>query len=330
MHLSTFNSDAPPGAARVEVSTRLLVVTFALVVMILVTLEVGTRFGFLRISTVETRIASEHGEALRLRHDPARPSVLLVGNSLLLDGVDMEELRRLLPADLRVARFAVEATWFLDWKYGLRRLFAEGARPDFVVLMLGPTNVTATAIRGDYSAYYLFNVSDIPALGRELGLSHTEESSLYLARYSLFWAGRNNIRSFITRKIFADYAESLHSLAASKPRAVSGADAERLSAQKLAQVSETASSYGAQFVFVVPPGFDGAGERDVTEGARKAGVTVVVPVHSGDWPMAWFRDGYHLNSHGTSLFTIQLADQLTRVFNSGRPHVQSGTEARPN
>jgi hypothetical protein len=305
---------SPARAGAAGVSRQLLLGALLVFVLTPALLEGGTRFGFLRISTIERRIASEHTAALGLRHDPVQRSVLLVGNSLLLDDVDLEQLRRLLPKQLRVSRFAIEATWFLDWQYGLRRLFSDGARPDVVVLMLDSTNVVATAIRGDYSAYYLFNTADIPLLGRELGLTRTAQSSLLVARYSMFWAGRNNIRAFITRRVFADYAESLHNLAAPKPHLLSGPGAAQVSAQRLHEAAETVRSFGAQFVFIVPPGFNQAGERDLLQGARAAGVTTVVPVPGGTWPASRFRDGYHLSAEAAPLFTTQLAERLAPLL----------------
>ena len=111
----------PAGAGAAGVSRQLLLGALLVFVLTPALLEGGTRFGFLRISTIERRIASEHTAALGLRHEPAQRSVLLVGNSLLLDDVDLEQLQRLMLKQLRVSRFAIEATWFLDWQYGLRR-----------------------------------------------------------------------------------------------------------------------------------------------------------------------------------------------------------------
>ena len=147
-----------------------------------------------------------------------------------------------------------------------------------------------TAIRGDYSACSLFNASNIPSVARELGLTRTAESGLYFARYSLFWAGRSNIRNFVSRRVFADYAESLHSLAVRKPRTVMGAGAVRMGAQRLMEVAQTARGYGARVVLVMPPGFDVTGEHDLVQSATEAGITTVIPLPSGALPVTSFTD----------------------------------------
>ncbi|MFZ0593470.1 MAG: hypothetical protein WAM39_23635 [Bryobacteraceae bacterium] len=318
MRSSISNSDAGAEAAvhpRTErrVSGRLIFGTITLGLVALGAIEAATRIGFSRISAIESRTAFEHAEALSIRHESAHTSVLLLGNSLLLEDVDMSALRKSLPSRLRVTRFTIESTHFLDWEYGLRRLFADGSRPDLVMLLLGPTHVIATDIRGDYSAFYLFNTSDIMTLSSELHLSRTQISSLYLARYSLFWAGRNNLRNFVLGRAMPAYAGFLHGLAIGGPKPVPDNVATELSRQRLAAARETARAYGAKFVFAIPPGFFASAEQAVIAGANEAGVTVLDPVPNGAWPATLFRDGFHLNRQGAALFTPKLGAALATL-----------------
>ena len=52
--------------------------------------------------------------------------------------------------------YFVLATEYYDWLFGLKRLFAEGVRPRFVVLGLSPNQLASPRFHGDYSAQYLF------------------------------------------------------------------------------------------------------------------------------------------------------------------------------
>ena len=79
------------------VSARLWVLALAVLALTPAILEGVTRFAFSRISALESRVATEHSAALQVRQTSVHPSVLFVGNSLLLDDVDFPELRRLLP-----------------------------------------------------------------------------------------------------------------------------------------------------------------------------------------------------------------------------------------
>lgn len=304
----------------------MLSATLVWLAVILIAIEGATRIGFSHISNIESRIAAEHAEALAMRQSQARPSVLLLGNSLLLDDVNMDSLRALIPKNFQLVRFPVESTYFLDWKYGMRRLFADGARPDVIVLVLGPTHIVANGIRGDYSAFYLFNTADIPAIGHEIHLSRTDIASLYTARYSLFWAGRSNLRNFVLGKTMPGYANFLHHVSSRGAQSVPSGIAERLSRERLADAAATARRYRSRFVLVMPPGFFAAAEGDVVRGAEEAKVQTLVPAHNGTWPARLFRDGFHLNADGAARFTDKLAAELGPLLQNG---LHEGSTAGP-
>src|SRR5271168_369303 len=103
----------------------------AIFVLLLCAFEAATRVGFTRVSAIESRTYTEYRGALAVR---GSKSVLLLGNSLLLEGVDLDRLRALLQPEMTPRRFVIEQTNFPDWYYGIRRLLAEGSRPDRIVL----------------------------------------------------------------------------------------------------------------------------------------------------------------------------------------------------
>src|SRR5690349_5994808 len=124
-------------------------------------IEAGTRFLLARLSRIEHRVMNEHASAVQLQPTSSSP-ILLVGDSLLLMDVDMNALIRTAPPGLHFQRFSIEQTFYLDWLFGLRRIFSEGVRPTAVILCMAPNSFVSTASRGDYTAYHLLGLRDIP------------------------------------------------------------------------------------------------------------------------------------------------------------------------
>ena len=55
---------------------------------------------------------------------------------------------RSLHPEFAVTRFVVEDTNYLDWYYGLRRLFREGARPKVVILVINARQLMSPNVHG--------------------------------------------------------------------------------------------------------------------------------------------------------------------------------------
>ena len=287
----------------------------ALLTASIIALEAGTRLAFSHISHIEQRIATEHANALAIRPEAGSKSVLLVGNSLLLLGVDPALLARELPSSVRAHRFVIENTQLLDWKFGLRRLLADGSRPDVIAVCVGETNMLPTAIRGEYSAYYLFRTSDIPEIADTLGYDNTRRSSLYFARYSLFFAGRSALRNFVLNRVDPAYGDLLHTLGGGAAVHVAPQLVEAAAEERLGEMRREAAKYGARLVLIVPPGFARNYELPVARGAARANVPVIAPVTQGGWGNEMYSDGFHLNDGGAREFTRLLAPQLAAVAN---------------
>src|SRR5207237_7021474 len=137
----------------------------------------------------EYRLAREIG----CDRDAGRTHVLVVGNSLLDEGVQFDRVREGLREDCDARRLVVEQTCYFDWYYGLKRLFREGARPDVVVVALSPSQWVRPDSRGDYTAQYLWSLADIAEASRDLGLNATQSTDLFAARISKFWGARAEI-----------------------------------------------------------------------------------------------------------------------------------------
>jgi hypothetical protein len=273
-------------------------------------IEALTRFGFAHVSRIEARIATDHAAVVAMRKRNS-PSVLLLGNSLLLEDIDYARLRDSLNGRAYAVRFPIEETEYLDWFYGLRRFFNEGSRPNMVVLCLSVEHLISSRIRGDYSVYYLFRFWDIPQIRRDIDYDLTKTSGLALSRFSLFYAGRNNLRNFVLFRTAPAYTELLQRIAARPAHVRSDQEIERIAEGRLTALRALCSSYGAQFAFLLPPGF-GQEEPPLVRAGARSRTDVMVPVHLNALSHDKFRDGFHLNASGAQILT----DKVSALLNS--------------
>jgi hypothetical protein len=273
-----------------------------------IAMEVLTRFGFAHVSRIEARIANDHAAVLAIRKSD-KPSVLLIGNSLLLEDIDYARLRDSLHGHAYAVRFPIEETEYLDWFYGLRRFFDEGARPDMVVLCINAEHLISSRIRGDYSVYYLFRFWDIPQIRRDTGYDLTKASGLALSRFSLFFAAHNNLRNFVLSRTAPAYTEMLRRIATPQAQPPPDQEIERIAEPHLTAMRTLCSSHDAQFVFLLPPGF-GPGETPLVRAGTRSRTDLIVPVHLNTLGRDKFKDGFHLNASGAQTFTDKVSALL--------------------
>lgn len=291
----------------------------ACLVLLCLSLEAATRIGFRRISRIESRIASQYTAAFTLRRTPGKETILFLGNSLPLEGINVPLLRTALGNGTICVPFFIEQTQYLDWYFGMRRLFQEGSRPDTVVLSMNISHLMSPAVRGDYSAYYLFRAADIPAIGRETQSGMTATSGLLLSRFSLFYAGRTPLRNFLLTKVDHPYSDLLHELSTRPAKAAASGTASRILSQRLKEIRTLSERYGIRLVFLLPPGF-GSEEASLVESGKIAGVPVLIPIHLNAFRRDKFRDGFHLNETGSAIFTERLSQELPRYLDGNPIH----------
>jgi hypothetical protein len=318
MASSTFSFEGASGACvdRQRQSRgylRYAIALLAVVLLLLGGLEAAMRIGYRHISRMEARTYAEYQAALLTRPGgPSRPTILLLGNSLLLQGVDYDALRNSMQPAATPVRFGIESTTYLDWYYGLKRLLREGAHPDFIVLCVSISQLLSDRISGEYPAHYLIQLQDLASAGKESGLDLTSTSGLLFAHYSLFYAGRNNLRNFAIYALDPSYAEVLHNLMIVPGRPhLSQADLVT-AAQRLNRLKQLCRDYKVGFVFLLPPGFEESGQSLVEAGER-AGIRMLMPVPESSWSEDHFKDGVHLNPAGALQFTKVLSSALLRL-----------------
>lgn len=264
-------------------------------------------------SSTYARVSRQYAEAVTARpFGPGGPvSVLMVGNSLLLDGVDEQRLRQLTSGALRIYPIFFEDTGYYDWLYGLRRLFRQGARPEVVVVGLDANTSILDRVREEYAPLLLYDVGDILDVASDLRMDRTETGNLLLAHYSSFWSTRSIFRRRILRRLIPHFED----LFGWRENTLPGErDFEAVITSRMGILRELCEAHGARLIFLIPPKLFSDGAVDRMVGAlQKAGVEASVPVDPAAFPANLYQsDGIHLNAEGAVPFTVALAADLSK------------------
>jgi hypothetical protein len=284
-----------------------------------VVLEVATRFVVARANLTAIRVEHQYAGVLRLRAPDAdgRPTVLLVGNSLLLAAVNTAALQRSVESQLVVYPLFLEATSYFDWYYGLRRLFREGIRPVVVAVGLGAGQYRETGVRPDYFPWLLMDWRDVVQVGADVGLDRTAISSLALASVSRFWGTRGAIRGVVLRHTFSDVHGLISDLGRRSPPDLHLAGSAEIIRERVSRLQDLCAAHGARLLLVVPPAPIAQDSVEVLKrSATAVGVSTLVPLPSATVPRDWYDDHLHLNARGAAAFTTALAHTLRQTVRS--------------
>ena len=261
------------------------------------------------------RVSHQYAEAVKMQ--PATPgqptSVLMVGNSLLLEGVEVNRLKELTSGQMHICPIFLEATGYYDWFYALQRLFREGARPQFVVLGVGVNSFLANSVREDYVPLMLFDMRDSLGVASALKMDRTATSNLLLAHSSVFWDTRTVLRTQILRHAVPHYRE-LVLLLKPQPSIPPREQFQTIANSRLERLRELCESHGAKLVILVPPTPSSVDAvRQMTMAAQRARVDALVPIDPAALSVKYYQsDELHLNPEGAKLFTTALATFLPR------------------
>jgi hypothetical protein len=285
----------------------------AICAVLILVFEIASIYLLNHRSATYARISRQYDEALKIRPAGAGepPSVLMVGNSLLLHGVEVNRLQALTSSSMRLHPIFLEATGYYDWLYALHGLFLRGARPQVVVLGVGVNYFLENGVRQDYAPMMFFNARDTLAVASDLQLDRTATSNLLLAHSSTFWDTRSAIRMQVLNHM-VPHLEDLFSLVNQKPAIPEGREFAQMTIPRLQRLREVCEANGAKLILLVPPTL--ASENAVSQmaaAARAAGVDVSVPIDPAALSAKFYQpDGMHLNRDGALLFTSALAKDL--------------------
>jgi hypothetical protein len=289
--------------------------------------ELSAHYLLNHFSLTYSRVSQQYDQAIKVRRagSGAPPTVLMVGNSLLLHGIQLDRLRSLTSSRMQTYPIFLEATGFNDWLYGLRRLFREGAKPDVVVVGVGVNYFLSNSIRPDYTPMLFFDGKDTLALASDLHLDRTATSNLWLAHVSTFWDTRTAIRMQVLNH-FVPHLEELFAFLSPRPSIPDGREFEEIAIPRLQRLQELCRANGVKLILLVPPTLSSeSAVREMASAARKVGVEVSVPIDPVTLSARFYQpDGMHLNREGAVLFTSALARDLPeRVAMSNTPDLQS-------
>lgn len=293
-----------------------MAVLLAAMLIYLGALEIFARTVVPERSRVQREYAEDYRAALALQPvtGSGATTALIVGNSLLRAGVDQEMLRRAMAPDYFVSVFPVDYTMYWDWYFGLRRLFADGARPAVVVVSLSPEQLVSDSTIGERFAHFLMRLDDLPQVARAARLDMTAASDYFFAHGSRWLGGRWEIRNWLFSRLIPGAAELVEAFVPQDRTIAANYTVER-ALTRLKALKALANANGAQFVFSIPPALDAANPAtEIQLVSTLAGVPVLLPYRPGEMPRAAFSDGAHLDSYGAALYIERLQPALYRAL----------------
>jgi hypothetical protein len=319
MHSSISSSEvsvsSPPLAKERGWSARTgLIVLVCGLAFILLAFELGSPVVLDRLSHTESRVNAELRAAYALR--PTTPdgkrTVLLAGNSLLLEGVQVEKLHDELAAQYEVSRLGIEQTHYLDWYFGLRRLLQEGSRPGVIVLALGTDQLASKFTLGEEFAHRQMSARDLPLAIQESNLDRTTASTYLFAHWSNWLADKGVIRQRVLILLVPNFRALASRIADHGAHIHDQGVLVGMAKQRLPQLEELSRTYGVKIVLMVPPVLREDYSHDIQQVGAEAGVPVWILSPPGEYPRSLYRDGFHLNEQGSADFTSRLAEQIRK------------------
>jgi hypothetical protein len=284
------------------------------VFLILIGLEVFSPRILTRFSRIQRRINGEMAQARRLGpFVDGHPTVLLVGNSLLVEGVQMDALRAELTPDYSVTRLAIEQTHYLDWYFGLRRLLEEGSHPSMIVLTLDPSELASTFTLEESFARRQMSIRDFPQAVREMSLDRTQASTYFFAHWSNWLGSKGYIRQCIMILLVPHFRELAGRIADHGYHLNERDGLLAAARERLPELEAVAQAHGTQLVLLIPPALRENYSLDIQQLGASLNVPVWVPSRPGEFPRDLYMDGYHLNRKGSKIFTVMLAQQIRGV-----------------
>jgi hypothetical protein len=299
-------------------ATRALFALLALLAAYFCALEAVTRIEFQRINHVWRNIGADYGSAVRLQPaaETGAETILIVGNSYLDLAVNRERLRQQIAPEYSTDYLTLWGTTYLDWYFGLRRLYAEGSRPAIVGVCLSTPQLISDATYGAPFANRLMMEQDLFRVKNSARLDTTMTSNYFFAGLSDWLGHREEIRNWILRKS-VPRAELLVEYFKPAPQPLPTADVlvERALA-RLRVLNALCAAHGSRFFLLIPPSLNPHdASAELQAAAARERILVVLPYqHQELSPSAFLSDGAHLNPRGAALFTERLGPTLLQTL----------------
>ena len=255
--------------------------------------------------------------------------VLMVGNSLLAEGVDRARLEGILTTELgtvvSVGRVTSDGTTPLEWHYLTRKLvFDTGTSPQVLVLAFGPGHLWDRPGRTQVLRLAAEHVAaeDVGMLFREELTDIESRSEFLTARVWRTYALRDRIQLRLLDLILPYFRTEREELLR-RPDLVSGTHHDLSHLRDLRELLEDAAGAGMQVILLpMPAPHLWPVEGPVETLARTLSVPILDVRDKVSLEPERFPDGEHLDALGREAFTEALGPQLGRVVQS----VMAGSE----
>ena len=243
-------------------------------------------------------------------------------------GIDFYMLNDMLRPEYAVTRFVVEDTNYLDWYFGLLRLFREGARPKAVILVLNARQLLASNVQGDAFAELLMDSHDLLSVKRTVASDNTVTSNLLFANLSRYYGVRGEIHKWFLLRVLPGFPVLAARLRPPIPSLPPDEEIDREATERLQEMANLCTQHGAQFIFVVPPSTVARdGSAAIQRAGDRIGIPVLVPIPPQELPLDLYSDGFHLNRKGAAIFTQALSSSLREALRKENL-VQSATSSQ--
>ncbi|MGB7555608.1 MAG: hypothetical protein WBM04_14640 [Candidatus Korobacteraceae bacterium] len=263
------------------------------------------------MSRIQRRIDEEYRSSLTIpaAGPSGQPTMLLLGNSLLLEGVDFPSLRGTMIPRYDVHRLVIEQTDYLDLYYILRTLFRNGSRPHDLVLCLSVGQLMADDTRGEFTARYV-DAASVADLAHREHFDATTMTNYMFAHWSGWFGTRAEIRKWLLGRMMPDIGDLTTVLGFRPAPHLSESEVQRGIGPRLRELKSLCDQYGSRLTVLIPPSLGDDHAEAVRSLGSELGIRVLVPVEPGGMNRSQFRDGFHLTPAGAQLFTAQLSSQL--------------------
>jgi hypothetical protein len=244
-------------------------------------------------------------------------SVLIVGNSLVLHGIDVPAVERSLGTGYVATKLAIVDTGYLDWLYGIMSLFDRGSRPEALVLAISPTQLVEDRPPTGTTTRMLWTLPNLVRYTQETQPGLTAASDHLFEHFSEFFAIRSRLRQDARRLIVPGYETMSRQYFIPAADPVDTARDHATAEERLRVLDSVCAKHGVRFAYLLIPtntSGDRGLEQTLVMAGERAGVPVLVPVSNGALDSMWLLDGYHLNATGALAFSrragVALAAEL--------------------
>ena len=279
-----------------------------------VLLEVGSYERMQRGSGRGRRIVQEHKEAVALRPLSAdgKPTVLLVGNSLIREAVNMDTVRAQMGSHYDVHRLIVESTGYADWRFALPSLFEQGGRPSYVVLTISPLQMNSHAPLFMETTHYLLTPREVIAMSRAEHGGPSSYEMHFLEYASPYWGTRTSAQT-----AFKDKIPGYRALLYASPGDKIGP--QSFDPERMKELAEICRQYNVRLIYLALPANNPNGDHDakqIQDAAAANGVPYLRPVADGDIHGDEYTDFIHLSETGKAKFMPVFISSLMQTLDT--------------